>query len=209
MALLSAYLIGSIPFSYIIGRFHGVDLFKVGSGNPGATNLSRNLGKKIGSLGLVLDVFKGILPLLIAKHYFAEGNLAVIWALGVGAAAVVGHCFSPFLLGRGGKGVATTAGVLLAFEPYLALLLLTFWGIILRRIRSVGISSVIGASGGALLGATLMWQPVSLDFMLINCRSPEEQRWLGGVLVLICLLIVARHRQNIREYREARSEAAQ
>ena len=216
ISLPCAYLIGAIPFSYIIGRMNGVDLLKVGSGNPGATNLSRNLGKKIGAFGLILDLLKGVAPLLIARYYFwPEGNLPVIWAMCIGAAAVVGHCFSPFLLGKGGKGVATTAGVLIAYEPFLALVLLAFWGVMLRWIGSVGIASVVAALGGALLGATLMMQAFSLDFLLVNCSSAEYQRYatdqrqLGAALVLICLLIVIRHRQNIREYREARSGATE
>lgn len=209
VSLLGAFLIGSIPFSYIIGRFRGVDLLKVGSGNPGATNLTRNLGRNWGALGLVLDVLKGVVPILIMRDLFVEDSLSVIHAIAVGAAAVVGHCFSPFLLGRGGKGVATTAGVLLAFEPYLALSLLLFWVITLRWIGSVGIASVIGALGGAALGATLMLQPFSFSAILIHATSVPDQRWLGAILVLICLLIVSRHQQNIREYRQARSAASE
>ena len=207
-ALLCSYLIGAIPFSYIIARFKGVDLLKVGSGNPGATNLSRNLGKKLGAVGLVFDVLKGVAPLLVARWLLGDEPLPVFFALAVGAAAIFGHCFSPFLLGKGGKGVATTAGVLLAYEPWLALSLLAFWGIALQRIRSVGIASVVGSLGGALLGATMMAQPISFDRILVNSGSIEDQRRLGMTLVIICLLIVLRHRSNIREYREARSAAS-
>lgn len=207
-ALLCSYLIGAIPFSYIIGRLNGVDLLKVGSGNPGATNLSRNLGKKLGSIGLVLDLLKGVVPVLLAEQFRGGENLPVLFALAVGAAAIIGHCFSPFLLGKGGKGVATTAGVLLAYEPWLAIALLAFWGLALRKIRSVGIASVVGALGGALLGATMMSQAISFESFLINSGSVEDQRKLGLTLVVICLLIVMRHRSNIREYREARSAAS-
>ena len=146
---------------------------------------------------------------VIMRDLFVEDSLSVIHAIAVGAAAVVGHCFSPFLLGRGGKGVATTAGVLLAFEPYLALSLRLVWVITLRWIGSVGIASVIGALGGAALGATLMLQPFSFSGILIHATSVPDQRWLGAILVLICLLIVSRHQQNIREYRQARSAASE
>lgn len=212
-ALLCSYLIGSIPFSYIIARLNGVDLLKVGSGNPGATNLSRNLGKKLGAIGLGFDLLKGVVPVLLAPVFLSEQfhtgeHLPVLFALAVGAAAIVGHCFSPFLLGKGGKGVATTAGVLLAYEPWLAISMLVFWGGVLMKIRSVGISSVVAALGGALVGATMMAQVFSFGSILINSGSVEDQRRLGLTLVIICLLIVIRHRSNIREYREARSAAS-
>ena len=211
-ALLCSYLIGSIPFSYIIARLNGVDLLKVGSGNPGATNLSRNLGKKLGAIGLGFDLLKGVVPVLLAPVFLSEHlgtgeQLPVYLALSVGAAAIVGHCFSPFLLGKGGKGVATTAGVLLAYEPWIAISILAFWGIALMRIRSVGISSVVAALGGNLLGATMMAQVFSFKGILINSGSVDDQRILGLTLVIICLLIIVRHRSNIREYREARSAA--
>ncbi|MGB1809586.1 MAG: glycerol-3-phosphate 1-O-acyltransferase PlsY [Planctomycetota bacterium] len=207
-ALLCSYLIGSIPFSYIIARLNGVDLLKVGSGNPGATNLSRNLGKKLGAIGLGFDLLKGVVPVFLSEQFHTGEHLPVLFALAVGAAAIVGHCFSPFLLGKGGKGVATTAGVLLAYEPWLAISMLVFWGGVLMKIRSVGISSVVAALGGALLGATMMAQVFSFGSILINSGSVEDQRRLGLTLVIICLLIVIRHRSNIREYREARSAAS-
>ena len=102
--LLASFVCGSIPFAWLIGKSRGIDLLKAGSGNPGATNLSREVGKPYGLLGLSLDVMKGAFPILWFSS-FSPGSLMLI-----GAASVVGHCFSPFLRGRGGKGVATTGG---------------------------------------------------------------------------------------------------
>lgn len=209
ISCLISYIVGSIPFTYLLARSKGVNLLEVGSGNPGATNLSRNLGKKIGFVGLVLDIAKGVIPLLVTRQYLMGAELPVMGAMLVGASAVVGHCFSPFLSWKGGKGVATTVGVILAFEPWLALLMLAIWGVGLSLIRSVGIASVFAAIVGVGLGLTLYLEPSVFQPILINSGEPEQQRILGLILIFICSLIVLRHRSNIREFRESRKGALQ
>ena len=132
-------------------------------------------------------------------------ELPVMGAMLVGASAVVGSLLSPFLSWKGGKGVATTVGVILAFEPWLALLLLAIWGVGLSLIRSVGIASVSRHCGSGVR-LTLYLEPSVFQPILINSGEPEQQRILGLILIFICSLIVLRHRSNIREFRESRKE---
>src|SRR5262249_41045323 len=109
--VVAAYLAGSIPFGVLFARARGVDLRQVGSGNIGATNASRALGKKIGALVFLCDAAKGTAPVLLARWRLGESGQASWWVAGVGAAAFVGHLASPWLRFRGGKGVATAFGV--------------------------------------------------------------------------------------------------
>jgi len=109
--ILGAYLIGGIPFGYLIGRMRGVDVRTVGSKNIGATNVFRTVGKKWGLLAFACDVLKGLLPTLVAKHFLPE---VALW---VGVACVLGHMLTPYMKFRGGKGVATAFGMLLGLIP--------------------------------------------------------------------------------------------
>src|SRR5262245_27706617 len=120
-AVLGAYLVGSIPFGVLFARARGIDLRKGGSGNSGATNAARALGKRIGIVVFLCDAAKGLVPVLLAARFVgpAEGG---DWAVAaVGAAAFVGHLAPPWLRFRGGKGVATAFGVFLAISPVAAL----------------------------------------------------------------------------------------
>src|SRR3954471_22434058 len=118
-----AYILGAIPFGLIIGKSRGIDPRKSGSGNIGATNVGRLLGGKFFALVFTLDVLKGLLPMLsaawVVRHYFANPNALVylLWLL-VGFAAILGHMFSCFINFKGGKGVATSTGVVLGLFPY-------------------------------------------------------------------------------------------
>ncbi len=117
-ALILSYLVGAIPFGLLFGRIVGKDVRKEGSGNIGATNVNRLLGKKLGILTLLCDVAKGFFPVFIASVYLPVGDN---WALFVGLcglAAVVGHMFSIYIGFEGGKGVATALGVFLFFSPW-------------------------------------------------------------------------------------------
>ncbi len=135
VAAFLAYLIGSIPFGLVIARFRGVDITRVGSGNIGATNVTRNLGKKWGALTLLLDALKGLVPTYLTLVYLGYKE-----ALLVGTVAILGHCFSIFLKFRGGKGVATTIGALLGANPLLGGGFVLFWllGFLGTRISSFG-----------------------------------------------------------------------
>src|SRR5438105_3740910 len=117
----AAYAVGSIPFGLLVGLAKGVDVRKSGSGNIGATNVARLLGGRFFALVFTLDLLKGMLPVLAARYVLGgePKNLlyCILWIL-IGFAAIAGHMFSLFLKFRGGKGVATSAGVLLGIFPY-------------------------------------------------------------------------------------------
>jgi len=196
LPLLLAFLSGSIPFTWLVGKARGIDLLSVGSGNPGATNLSRELGKFYGALGLILDLLKGAIPVLLTADRWAEPAPLFL----VGAAAVFGHCYSPFLKFRGGKGVATTGGVLLAIEPAIALLLLGGWFIGLKSLRSVGMASVVASLTGICSAAVILagWPP--LLGWLVTATSSDSQVDLGWVLLIVSGLVLIRHRSNIQQY---------
>lgn len=126
-----AYLLGSVPFGLLIGRTMGTDIRKHGSGNIGATNVTRTLGRKLGILTLCLDILKGWLPVTIAKNLLeGQENFEVILAA-TALCAFLGHCYPIFLHFKGGKGVATAAGVFLAICPQaLALAFLSFTAVV-------------------------------------------------------------------------------
>lgn len=144
---ISAYLIGAIPFGYILAKqFAGVDIKKAGSGNIGATNVLRvvkesdpKLAKKLGVATLLLDGLKGVVVLLIAKYLGAIDS--VLWMIAV--LSVVGHCYSPFLGFEGGKGVATAAGVLFVLIPLPMLIALIVWFISAKVLKISSLSSLI------------------------------------------------------------------
>ncbi len=144
---IAAYLIGAIPFGYILAKkFAGVDIKKAGSGNIGATNVLRvvkesdpKLAKKLGVATLLLDGLKGVVVLLIAKYIGAIDS--VLWMIAI--LSVVGHCYSPFLGFEGGKGVATAAGVLFVLIPLPMLIALIVWFISAKVLKISSLSSLI------------------------------------------------------------------
>lgn len=145
----AAYIIGSIPFGVLIARGLGIEIQQHGSGNIGATNVTRILGPIPGAIVLVLDAAKGALP-----TWFALNNVGDPWiVIATGAATILGHCFSPFLEFKGGKGVATTLGVFLVLAPDLVglsvLVFIVFWR--LTRVPALGSLAAIGALSGMLL----------------------------------------------------------
>ena len=171
------YLLGAISFAVIIARSKGVDIFKEGSGNPGATNVKRILGKKWGNAVFALDALKGFtaagLPLLV----YHDDRLAVIGLI----AAILGHSFSVFLKFRGGKGVATTIGGLLALMCPALLIGLVVWVIIFYTKKVVALASIFFA--------------VSLPMSAYFIYGTEDPRFYLGVV--LALFIVVRHRSNI------------
>lgn len=183
--ILGAYLIGAIPFSYLIVHvLEGRDIRSVGSGNAGATNTVRAAGPLAGLMVLALDVGKGAVPVLAALHF--EAPPAVIAATAV--AAVLGHCYPVYIGFRGGKGVATALGAAgaLMLWPALAaagiLLAVVLWK------RYVSLGSIVGLIAlPALALLPTSWQPA----------SPLRQ-WAAAAAALIALLVVVRHRGNIK-----------
>lgn len=182
MAALAGYLLGSISFAVLIARSRGVNIFKVGSGNPGATNVLRALGKKWGYLCFLLDAFKGVAAVLVGFGLATlfGGNPEYLAVVGL-LFAILGHSFSLFLRFRGGKGVATTIGGLLALMPQVFLIGAILWLLVFYTTRYVSLASLV-------LGASL---PVSAWL--------THTSGLGLVLCLaLAVLIAVRHRSNIQ-----------
>ncbi|ACY19078.1 glycerol-3-phosphate 1-O-acyltransferase PlsY [Haliangium ochraceum] len=177
----AAYLLGSIPVGLLLARRRGVDVRRVGSGNIGATNVARSLGKKLGIVVLLGDLLKGALPLLAFRWLGLDRQLAPVWLTIVGVAPVLGHCFPLWLRLRGGKGVSTSLGVFLVLAPALAGLGVLAFALLYRTFR---IASV-GSMGAAISVATALW--------LFDHPPAEVQ--LG---IAIALIILIQHRQNIR-----------
>lgn len=195
--LAVAYLCGSIPFGLLIGRFKGVDVRKAGSGNIGATNVGRVLGKKWGILCFVLDVLKGMIPTLLAGitlGFAGKDNLPASEAwqwLSIGAMAMMGHIFPVWLGFKGGKGVATALGILFGIWPVLTWAGLAgglTWLLVVAIFRYVSLASIL---------ASLL---VLFYIHIIGVAShrPLEEVWpYLAVCGTMALLIVLRHRGNI------------
>ena len=174
--VMAAFVLGSIPFGVLLARARGVDLKKVGSGNIGATNAARALGKKAGVVVLLLDTLKAWLPTAAALWLRLGPDVAAVTAF----AAFAGHIYSPWLKGRGGKGVACGLGAFLALAPACA-------GIAAAACVLVVVATRLG-SLGSLVGAA------SLIPSLLLLHEPRAYVVLGGVMFA---LILWRHRENI------------
>ena len=128
VAIIFAYICGSIPWGYIIGKVNGIDIRTVGSKNIGATNVTRCVGKKAGKLCFALDFLKGLLPVLLAQYLAKRGLTGgEITTLIVVFATIIGHIFPVFLNFKGGKGVSTAAGAIMALAPYALITALAVW----------------------------------------------------------------------------------
>ena len=197
-----AYVLGSIPFGLMVGRMKGVDPRKAGSGNIGATNVGRLLGKRFFFLVFALDLLKGLLPMLAAGALLHAGSGAahdaktyVLWLL-VGFAAIVGHMFSLFLGFKGGKGVATSSGVILGLFPYFTVpgaVALLAWFAVFKSSRYVSLASIIAAVAFPIAYAGI---GVVLGWPLLR-----EQLPLLVFAVLVAAMIVYKHRSNIARLR--------
>ena len=183
VALVLAYLLGSIPFGYVIVRLGwGTDIRTLGSGNIGATNVLRSFSRWGGILTLVLDAAKGFLA-VYATHYFVHGNEKYVAMAAV--AVVAGHVFPVFLKFRGGKGVATAAGVFLCLGPLPLLTSLVIFVLVVAIWRFVSLGSIISAGSFCILYFLL-------DF------SKDHSLWILSASVVSSCLIVVRHRENIK-----------
>ena len=179
--VLLSYLWGAIPASWVAGKLRGVDLRKHGSGNLGATNTFRVLGAKVAAPVMVFDILKGLLPVVLFTRW--DGTDDWRWGLAYGAAAIVGHVFSIYMRFKGGKGVATSAGVFLALAPLAVGAGLAVWLAVLAATRMVSAASI---SAAAVVGVLLLL-PLS--------HIPVEIRVLGCA---ICLFVIFAHRSNLR-----------
>lgn len=180
ITLIAAYLIGSIPTGLLLAKSAGVDIRKSGSGNIGATNAYRTLGRTVGILTLLGDCLKGALPLLLAK-YLQFGD---IWIAAIALAAFLGHVYTIFLGFKGGKGVATALGIFLviSWQSVLVLLLIFISTVWIWRYISLG-----------SICAALSLPPLLLYF---DSRPP-----VIIMALLVALLVVWKHRENISRLR--------
>lgn len=177
LLLAGAYLLGSIPTGLLLGKAYGIDVRTEGSGNIGATNLYRTVGRKVGVMTLVGDCLKGLLPVIAVKY----SSLPPEYAAWVGLAAFCGHVFSVFLKFRGGKGVATALGVFLALSPL-----------------------AVAFALGVFIVLMLVWRYVSLGSVAAAAVMPLAVWFLGGgrvlivVTMLIAVVVIIRHLENIK-----------
>lgn len=184
LLLILAYLLGATPTSYLVGRLCGVDLRREGSGNLGATNAFRVLGWKPALPILVVDVAKGWFPTYAFPLWV--GRTSPWWALLFGAAAIVGHVYSVWLRFRGGKGVATSAGVLLALAPVALLLGFLIWLGIVLATGYVSLASIIAAPTVALAVAVLsgngpvLWLTIAVAAFIIWAHQSNIRRLAAG-----------------------------
>jgi len=178
-AILISYLIGSVPFGLLFSRlFSNVDVRTVGSGNIGATNVLRAAGKKAAILTLLADCLKGLLPVLIVRSLFSDDAVTAL----AGAAAVLGHNFPVYLGFKGGKGVATSYGVVLAIAPLTGLICLLVWA-----------------------AAAFVWRYSSLSALVSFALYPVltifvryESRPFGILSIFLFAMIYYRHRENLK-----------
>ena len=177
--IAAAYLIGGIPFGYLIGRLRGVDVRTVGSKNIGATNVFRTVGKKWGLLAFACDVLKGLLPTLAAKAFGGP-------ALWVGVACVVGHMLTPYMKFKGGKGVATAFGMLLGLIPGTVGVAFALFAAVFALSHYIS----LGSCSAALFLAVAVWFPILGAEGVANLPQCV-------LVTLIALFVVWKHRANI------------
>lgn len=199
LVLLAAYLIGAIPTGLIVSRLKGVDIRKQGSGNYGATNVGRALGKPWGILVFLLDAAKGALTIIIAGQAHARGMLGGAWSetrldflwLGAGLCCILGNTLPVYLKFRGGKGVATSLGVVLAIWPYMtipAIASFVVWAVVVKASGYISLGSIVAAI--ALPAAFL----VTARIAAWNVR---EHYPLLLLCVALAAMVLVRHRSNI------------
>lgn len=185
-AFTAAYLLGAVPTSYLAGRLlRGIDLRRHGSGNLGATNVFRTLGVTPAVAVLALDILKGFCASFWLPGWFGLDGSLVAPGMILGFPAIAGHVFSPFVRFKGGKGVATAAGVFLALAPKALGICVVVWALLMALSRIVSVAS---------LGAALAL-PVAL---FLTASGPDAGVWLlRGFGILISLAVIVTHRSNI------------
>ena len=175
--ILLGYLLGSVPTGYLLGMFAGVDVTKSGSGNVGATNVARVLGRWQGGLTLIADAAKGLIPVVLAMQSGASLGTTVL----AGTAAFLGHLYPIFLKFRGGKGVATALGVFIALAPLAALILLAVFALTALTSRIVSLGSIVTAAIAPFILWLFHYPPIVI-----------------GMAAFIAVAIIFRHRSNIQ-----------
>lgn len=187
--ILAAYLVGGIPFGFLIGKMRGVDVRTVGSKNIGATNVFRTVGKKWGVLAFACDVLKGLIPTLLAKRWALDPELppdGSWFPLVVGVMCVVGHMLTPYMKFRGGKGVATAFGMLLGLAPALVGTAFALFAVVFALSHYISLGSI---SAAAFL-MVAVWFPI---------LGTEGWRNLPQcvLVTLMAAFVIFKHRANI------------
>jgi glycerol-3-phosphate acyltransferase PlsY len=183
---LAAYASGSLPFAVWVSRAKGVDIFKVGSGSPGATNVVRSVGRGSGYLVFLLDFLKGALPVLAARLFAPPEWCQSIQGLAL-VCAVLGHSFSPWIGFRGGKGIATGGGGLAVLVPFPFVIAILLWGAVVKLTGYVSVGS---------LSAALSF-PIS-TWLLSRAGIAPASSQIIGVCTMIAVFVTWTHRKNIR-----------
>jgi len=177
LGIIISYLIGSIPASYLVGKYYGhIDIRNYGSGNSGATNVLRTLGKKAAIIAFFGDFMKGFIISIIGKNFFGL-EFSIICSVSV----VIGHCYSFFLNFKGGKGVATTGGTIFALNPAIGFILLAIQIIITLSTRIMSLASLI----------------VALSFPVLSLLLKTENSFVVYAFIT-SLFVIYKHRSNIK-----------
>jgi len=186
---LGSYLIGSIPSGYLAGRLAGIDIRATGSGNIGATNVTRALGKRYGYSVFLADFSKGLsavlIPKLISHYFFGSPNLAHLLQVLAGFFCVLGNAFPVWLHFRGGKGMATSAGVIFGLMPLPALAGVVVWVVTFATTRYVSLASIAASIAMPIIVIAMMYFRVITEPLLLY------------VSIGLATLVVLRHRSNI------------
>jgi glycerol-3-phosphate acyltransferase PlsY len=180
MFVIAAYLLGSVPTGLLLGKVLGVDIRTTGSGNIGATNVYRTLGRKLGVITLLGDCLKGLIPVLTAQWF----GLTDFWIAAVGFAAFFGHVYTIFLGFKGGKGVATALGVFLGASPLAVLASFGVFALVLVKWRYISLASISAAAAMPLIVALI-----------------DPRPHIIAMTLLIAVLVIGKHRDNIGRLR--------
>jgi glycerol-3-phosphate acyltransferase PlsY len=179
--VLVAYVVGATPFGFLAGKAKGIDIREHGSGNIGATNVLRVLGKPVGITVLVLDVMKGLVPVIVAKLVSDSSLVHIATAM----AAILGHNYTFWLGFKGGKGIATTGGAILPIMPWALIAAVLGWIIVLKVSRYVSLASI----AAALI--------IPLTLVIENLITGTWEWNIFGFGMFVCLLAILKHRSNI------------
>ena len=190
LSLLAGYVLGSVPFGLLVSRMKGVDIRQHGSGNIGATNVWRVCGWRCGLPVFVLDVLKGVAAVLIAQWLAIRLDGDPAWAgIAAATACILGHSFPIWLRFKGGKGVATSLGVLFGLMPLVSLGVLLLWAIVFKTSGYVSLASIVAALALPLLAGGA------------QCAGRGYGWPCVGFAVIAALLVLVRHRSNIQRLR--------
>lgn len=194
------FAFGSIASGYLIAKTNGVDLKHVGSGNVGSTNVLRSMGRKYALLTLFMDMAKCIIPVVILAFAFkTHENMHYLTTLYTGAGAVLGHIFSPFLRFHGGKGVATSGGLLICLDPILALVTIAMVFIVTGITGYVSLGSIIAVMVVVTFHIVMLATGYVPGWTFYKQNYEAGQAWeIMCIIIILALLILYRHRENMK-----------